>query len=105
MDSSGLPLLTNYRNLGNSSQISGFGLIWKVEEKVFQGFRAGSSLILKFPTGVGQPHCGSRKELGVQDRVCPVCLWLGFLSKVWNDDEDIRKNGSRVPGPLPETFS
>lgn len=87
MDSSGLPSLTNYRNVGNSSQISGFGLIWKVEEMVFQEFRAGSSLILKFPAGVGHPHCRSRKELWVQDRVCPVSLRLGFLGKVWNDNE------------------
>lgn len=33
MDSSGSSSLTNCRNLGNSSQISGFGLMWKVEEK------------------------------------------------------------------------
>ena len=80
MDSSGLPSLTNYRNLGNSSQISGFDLIWKVEEKVFQGFRAGSSLILKFPAGVGHPHCGSRKELwGRAEFVLSPSGW-GFLA-------------------------
>lgn len=41
----------------------------------------------------------------MQGRVCPVCLRLGFLGKVWDDDEGIRKNGSKVPESPPDTSS
>lgn len=98
---SGLPSLTNCRNLCNSPQISGFGLILKEEEMVLHRPGAGPSLILTFSTEAGHPQCGSRKWVQKQDRAGPVCLRWGVLVRSGIMMMASGEMGAMSPEPLP----